>query len=112
MCDRRFNDGLLWKTVSVCPVCQKRVPAAYVREGGEVFIEKTCDVHGQFKTVVWRGSPDICQWLGSWEPSMSIDSDLGCPDNCGICELHRSKTCCVVYEVTDRCNLCCPFCFL
>ena len=101
----------LWETVSVCPVCQKRVKSFYIQRGQDVYMEKTCSDHGQFVTLVWRGLPEISNWHGSWDPSMSMESDLGCPDNCGLCDSHRVETCCVIWEVTDRCNLSCPFCF-
>ena len=35
----------------------------------------------------------------------------GCPYDCGICADHKQNTCCVLLEVTERCNLKCPICF-
>lgn len=37
--------------------------------------------------------------------------ERGCPFDCGLCEEHRQHTCCVVLDVTQRCNLACPVCF-
>ena len=36
---------------------------------------------------------------------------LGCPYDCGLCPDHRQQPCCVLLEVTQRCDLGCPFCF-
>jgi uncharacterized radical SAM superfamily Fe-S cluster-containing enzyme len=35
----------------------------------------------------------------------------GCPFDCGLCPDHRQQTCTALLEVTQRCNLQCPFCF-
>jgi len=35
----------------------------------------------------------------------------GCPYDCGLCPEHRQQSCCVLLEVTQRCNLACPICF-
>jgi uncharacterized radical SAM superfamily Fe-S cluster-containing enzyme len=35
----------------------------------------------------------------------------GCPYDCGICPDHRQHICCVLLEITNRCNLHCPICF-
>ncbi len=37
--------------------------------------------------------------------------DKGCPYDCGLCEDHLQQVCCVLLEVTQRCNLHCPVCF-
>ena len=35
----------------------------------------------------------------------------GCPYDCGLCPDHRQQSCCVLLEVTQRCDLRCPVCF-
>ncbi len=37
--------------------------------------------------------------------------ERGCPFDCGLCADHRQNTCSVLLEVTQRCDLRCPFCF-
>ncbi len=44
-------------------------------------------------------------------PEVEEGENRGCPDACGLCGEHRQDTCCVLYEVTERCNLNCAFCF-
>jgi 7,8-dihydro-6-hydroxymethylpterin dimethyltransferase len=99
-------------TYSVCPVCLKRLPAEIVKREQEYFLEKTCLAHGRFSTVVWRGdSPAFEQWGNYIPPSESEDYNPDCPNACGLCPGHLQKTCCVLVEVTGRCNLNCSFCF-
>ena len=98
------------RTFSLCPVCGRRIEAEYRREGDSVFLYKECPKDGSFSTVVWRGSPDITEWLP--EMPEALEAELGqCPTQCGLCSSHLAATCCVLVEVTERCNLNCDFCF-
>jgi 7,8-dihydro-6-hydroxymethylpterin dimethyltransferase len=100
------------QTYSVCPVCLKRLPAEIVKREAEYFIEKACSDHGRFSTVVWRGdNPSFEQWGNYLPPAESEDMQPDCPNSCGLCPNHLQKTCCVLVEVTNRCNLYCSFCF-
>lgn len=100
------------KTYSVCPECLERIPAKLVLRDGNWYMEKTCLRHGEFKTVVWRGSsPELTQW-GDYSPPKEEEAGIpDCPKNCGLCKGHLQSTCCVLVEVTKRCNLRCPVCF-
>lgn len=102
-------------TASVCPVCLKRIPAARVFYGDEVYLEKTCPEHGFFKTIVWRGLPAYPSWMREKIPNHPAQPfhqpETGCPFDCGLCSAHRQEPCCVLLEVTQRCDLGCPVCF-
>jgi uncharacterized radical SAM superfamily Fe-S cluster-containing enzyme len=98
------------ETFSICPVCHKRVPARQVREGGQVYLRKTCPEHGPFSTVIWRDLVDLEVWRQGAQAIQPGENE-NCPKNCGICREHRQGTCCVLLEVTKRCNLNCAFCF-
>lgn len=100
------------KTTSVCPVCLRRIPAKLAFREGSWYLEKTCDEHGSFQAVVWRGTaPDLRQW-GNYNPPKEAASEApDCPNECGLCGKHLQSTCCVLVEVTSRCNLKCPVCF-
>lgn len=101
-------------TRSVCPVCLKVVPAKRVGEGGNVYLEKTCPDHGTARTLIWEGAPDYWHWGERHTPTRFRSKDgvkRGCPYDCGLCGAHRQRTCCVLLEVTQRCNLRCPVCF-
>lgn len=97
------------ETYSPCPVCLKTLKARIVKKGDEHFLEKTCPEHGSYSTVVWRGKPAFGAW-GNYEPPVESEPPC-CPDNCGLCSRHLQKTCCVLLEVTARCDLGCPYCF-
>ena len=102
--------GHIRNTRSVCPVCLRPLPAQLREEKGEIRLEKTCPEHGAFAVTVWRGLRDFASWRGNI-PQMREDEGLSCPQNCGICDEHKRGSCCVLLEVTRRCNLHCSFCF-
>jgi hypothetical protein len=100
------------KTNSLCPVCLERIPAEIVNREQEYCLEKGCRDHGRFSTVIWRGdNPPFEQWGNYVPPPQSKVAQPDCPNACGLCPGHLQKTCCVLVEVTGRCNLNCPFCF-
>ena len=98
-------------TRSVCPVCLQNLPAALCREDdGRVFLDKTCPEHGAFRALVWQGKMDFESWLLNELP-MAAGEGEQCPSDCGLCGSHQAGSCCVLLEVTRRCNLRCRFCF-
>ena len=99
------------ETRSVCPVCLKNLPAVLVRyPEGRVFLEKTCPEHGAFRVLVWQGKMSLERWLSGTAP-MEAGGGEACPGSCGLCPEHETGSCCVLLEVTNRCNLRCRFCF-
>lgn len=105
----------LSQTESVCPECLRRIPAARVLRGEDVYLEKTCPEHGFFSAVIWRGQPAYTTWARPKTPSFPQNPftavTAGCPYDCGLCPDHRQQSCCVLLEVTGRCDLRCPVCF-
>lgn len=98
------------KTLSVCPVCKKRIPAERAVSGPEVYLNKRCPEHGDFSAVIWRrDSPAFDMWWAGKQQAKALVTD--CPNACGLCRSHQNKTCCALVEVTSRCNLRCPVCF-
>ena len=106
---------VLGHTQSLCPVCLQRIAACRVAYGEDVYLEKQCAEHGLFRTVIWRGDkPSYSEWSAVKFPSAPVSDQparQGCPYDCGLCPEHRQQTCCVLLEVTGRCNLLCPVCF-
>ena len=102
-------------TESVCPVCLQRIPAARVQEGDQVYLQKSCPQHGEFRAVIWRGEPGLAGWVRPKTPSYPAHPaarvERGCPQDCGLCPDHRQHTCSALLEVTLRCDLNCPVCF-
>lgn len=102
---------IIRETRSVCPVCLRNLPARLVREAdGRILLEKSCPEHGDYRVPVWQGRLDWESWLLG-TPPLAADAGLRCPGSCGLCPEHEIGSCCVLLEVTERCNLCCRFCF-
>lgn len=105
------------KTKSVCPVCLRVIEASKaVGDDGNIYMEKTCPQHGEFRALLWEGGiVDYLKWDTSGEkrdlPAVASPAERGCPYDCGLCTEHESSGCCVLLELTNRCNLRCPVCF-
>jgi uncharacterized radical SAM superfamily Fe-S cluster-containing enzyme len=109
-------DTVLKQTQSVCPVCLRVVDAEVVTEGRAVYQHKTCPEHGAYKTYLW---PDVnhYNWMGSFHfpcvrPKQPVASRHGCPLDCGPCASHLRQPTLAEIELTHRCNLRCPVCFM
>ncbi|MEI2385462.1 radical SAM (seleno)protein TrsS [Breoghania sp. JC706] len=113
-----FSDSrlVLANTESVCPDCLATVPAIRYAEGDTVYLEKTCPQHGTTSTPIWRGLKSYFLWDASPRnrsrvPKPATVVHEGCPRDCGLCPDHQQQSCCVLLEVTSRCDLACPVCF-
>jgi uncharacterized radical SAM superfamily Fe-S cluster-containing enzyme len=106
-------------TQSVCPVCNAPVSAAYVQRGDSVYFETTCPVHGRHALLAAAHAADWEAWMAypyvCVPPKQPITKGAGakaeCPLHCGVCENHLMTACCVLLDVTERCNQHCPYCF-
>jgi 7,8-dihydro-6-hydroxymethylpterin dimethyltransferase len=109
------DERVLSHTESVCPECLARIPAQRVACGEDVYLRKTCADHGDFSAVIWRGQPAFASWtrpkLPSHPETPFTGVERGCPYDCGLCPDHRQQSCCILLEVTPRCDLSCPVCF-
>lgn len=106
------------KTRSVCPVCLARIPAVKtLGADGNIYLEKQCWEHGAFRTLIWEGDLEsYVDWAAGdrGEPTTPVRAkavEKGCPNDCGLCQNHIRDGCCVLLELTNRCNLRCPVCF-
>ena len=102
-------------TQSLCPVCLRRIDARRAIRGDQVFLEKSCPEHGSFSTRIWDGAPEFSTWQRPKIPTHPAHPghavEKGCPFDCGLCPEHRQRSCTVILEITDRCNLGCPICY-
>lgn len=104
------------RTKSVCPVCLRVLEAQKTVGEHGIYLNKTCPEHGAFSALIWEGSiKEYFMWNGE---SSAIDSPVngkepqrGCPNDCGLCSAHLRKGCCMLLELTRRCNLECPVCY-
>lgn len=109
---------------SICPVCLEPLLGQYLRDReGNVYLDRVCPEHGETRELVWQGSLDWLAW-GEGESVVPVEfglqeavrdsrlsSNAHCPHGCDTCGAHGIDPCCVLLEVTQRCNLGCPVCF-
>jgi 7,8-dihydro-6-hydroxymethylpterin dimethyltransferase len=102
---------------SICPECFQVIPATLTEEAGRVIMRKTCPTHGPFEDVV-SASAALFLRLERYAKDGSVafenpvveDSET-CPHGCGLCAGHRSHAAMTNLDLTNRCNLRCPYCF-
>ena len=110
---------ILKETESLCPVCLKRIPAGIVAENSNVYMEKSCPHHGDYKVIIWRKDAEHylkwAEFAGERVPvgpqKRLTDHDTGCPYDCGLCPEHKQDATAAVIMTTNSCNLHCPICF-
>ncbi len=103
-------------TVSLCPVCLRRIDAKIVFQDAQVFMLKSCPEHGFQKVLI---ATDIEYYKNIRNYNKPSETPLrfntfthyGCPYDCGLCVDHEQHSCLTLIEVTDRCNLTCPTCY-
>jgi hypothetical protein len=107
---------LLQSIESLCPTCLKVVEGSIVSHRRAVYLLKTCSEHGTVKLKIW---PDVdhYRWMRSFDfprvpPRLRKDAAGDCPGACGLCGRHLRKPTLMEIEVTRRCNLRCPVCFM
>ncbi len=111
---------LLQSIESLCPTCLKSVEGSIVSDNGAVYLLKSCSEHGAVRLRIW---PDVdhYRWMRSFDflrvppgrpRRMRRDATDACPTSCGLCSRHLRKTTLIEIEVTRRCNLRCPVCFM
>jgi len=81
-----------------------------------VYMEKTCPDHGVSLVYLW---PDVdhFNWIRTFPHPLrnakgAQSSSDHCPTSCGLCSLHQRHATLIELEVTHRCNLHCPVCFM
>lgn len=107
----------LYYTISVCPECLKRIPAQIVEENGEIYMNKSCNEHGMFHTLIWQ---DKAENYMAWLRDGGIDVDrLPSSPQAAEEELEgigfemeaEVQPCSSALMTTNRCNMNCPVCF-
>jgi uncharacterized radical SAM superfamily Fe-S cluster-containing enzyme len=103
---------LLYRTKSVCPSCLKVIDARIVEIDREIYMEKSCAEHGEYRELIWQDSREnYLNWLHyGGLTDFQVEND-NCPYNCGFCKNHRQAVCSAALMVTNRCNADCPVCF-
>jgi uncharacterized radical SAM superfamily Fe-S cluster-containing enzyme len=108
--------GIIDETQSLCPYCLKVLPATVVECEGRVYMHKVCRDHGEFQVYLWPDA-DHYRWFSGFNFAAAprapqMESVNECPRDCGLCPHHRRHITLAEIEVTRRCNLSCPVCFM
>jgi MoaA/NifB/PqqE/SkfB family radical SAM enzyme len=86
---------ILREAISVCPICYKEIKAQVIEKNSEIFLEKHCYQHGEYRILLSR-TPDYFKTL------REISSAYAC-------KAKRKKQ--TEITLTFRCNMNCPICF-
>ena len=123
----RRVDRPLKTTVSLCPKCLAHVPALVFERGGRVIMRKLCGEHGASEALIESDSRYYA--LSNKDrhgrrfaeekifhiPAFAGASQCCAPgETCGPVEgtdQSVNRTCTVLVEVTDACNLACRVCY-
>ncbi len=103
-------------TISLCIECHRQISAKIIFEQGNVYMTKTCKLHG-FQKVLIATDIEYYKQIRNYNKASEYprkphtETVYGCPYDCGICPDHEQHSCLTLIEVTDRCNLTCPTCY-
>jgi uncharacterized radical SAM superfamily Fe-S cluster-containing enzyme len=104
------------QTESVCPDCLATLPATVYEKNSEAWMRKHCTEHGQFDVYLWPDAEQYSRHCGYSFPRVTrppqTEATHGCPKDCGLCPGHKRKITLPEIEVSWRCNLSCPVCFM
>lgn len=112
-----LKKGLPKEIESLCPECKEVIKAILFEEDGKVMMEKSCPLHGDFKDIYWSDAELYLKaekWVfeeGRGVMNSKVTDASDCPKECGLCNMHMSHTVLGNIDLTNRCNLLCPFCF-
>lgn len=110
------NTTILDYTESVCPTCLNVIAAQVVVQDNAVYLQKVCPEHGPVTVYLWPDA-DHYRWMNDFRlpyhhPGSHTAARQGCPQDCGLCSAHLRHPTLVEIEVTHRCNISCPVCFM
>ncbi len=109
------GEKLVRRTNSLCPYCQRLLPAIIVERNGELYIRKVCPEHGEIEDKYFEDSEMYKKYMRLWEEGRGTYSYVPvtapCPFSCGLCGMHRNHTALANLVATNRCNLSCWYCF-
>lgn len=105
------------QTQSICPECNRILPAIIFERDNKVWMTKTCPEHGEVEELYFGSYEMYAKFSRYWKdgkgahaPNVPLDV-CSCPANCGLCSNHLSHTGLSNIIVTNRCDLTCWYCF-
>ena len=124
---------VLKTTLSLCPECLEHTTAAVYEQGGRVLMAKRCESHGMSHAVIenderyyrlstkdrWGRAYDLARLdhVPAYEGNgcCGDGSDCATPALTGeladLTDQSANKSCTVLVEITDACNLACRVCY-
>lgn len=120
------KDRALKTTVSLCPECLAHVPALVFTHHGRVHVRKECKLHGISEAILenderfyFLSNKDKAGNVFAKDKVFDIPSfpsalaEAACCEEGETCATDQmgNKTCTILVEVTDACNLACPVCY-
>jgi uncharacterized radical SAM superfamily Fe-S cluster-containing enzyme len=123
---------LLKTTLSLCAECLAHVPAAVYAHEGRVFMRKHCQMHGAARVLLENDARYYrLSNKDRWGRAYVTDRTENVPEFAGSCcapgescgptasgawtydstDQRSNKTCTVLIEITDACNLACRVCY-
>ena len=77
-----------------------------------IWLRKSCPDHGKYFVKIWGDRISFEDWDKWEEPLTEMQADA-CVGDCRACteKDHGQGVCCVILEVTKRCNMRCTYCF-
>lgn len=116
------GDRPLKSTQTLCPECLRSIPGLVFERGEQVLLERECPEHGRAVAVLendkawyFLSNKDAGECFAPDRvlrfPEFSAGDDCCGPStSCGT-DQSENKTCTVLVEVTDACNLACAVCY-
>ncbi|HWP95458.1 MAG TPA: radical SAM protein [Syntrophomonadaceae bacterium] len=102
-------------TNSLCPHCLQVVPAKVILKDHRIYLLEYCPEHGEQSSLLEESADYHMRKRKYDKPGtpMQVHTKVekGCPFDCGICPQHDQHACIGLIEITNRCNLHCPFCY-
>ena len=120
-------DRLLKTTISLCPDCLAHIPALVFTRDGQVLMRKLCERHGSSDALL-ENDESFYQLSNKdcWGRCFATDKVMDFPVFAGGCGSGghcgdngdsdftgqmANKSCTILVEVTNACNLACPVCY-
>ncbi len=118
---------VLKTTVSLCPECVTHVPGVVFTRGGKVLMSKLCGRHGRSEALL--ENDETFYHLSNkdrWGRGFAADRRIDFPEfagqedgeeKCGglqdegFSNQLANKSCTILVEITNACNLACPVCY-
>ena len=109
------SETVLSTTSSLCSHCKVSVPAQVVSRAEQVFLKKSCAIHGPQEVLI-SSSLVWYQQLMQTQPRLTPpvprkEVSQGCPFDCGPCTQHQQNIQLPIVPITSACNLDCPICY-